>query len=121
MVRPAAWREPTDLARREELDCSLTVRNADPLRPADELPLEPASRHRRKRGEGRKEAGEAALGHHLGSLEEAPLRHEWAPLTGKAVTGALEGRELKPLVSTHSLWFAWKKYRPDTVVHGEPN
>ena len=32
----------------------------------------------------------------------------------------LAGERLRPMISTYSLWFAWKKYRPDTIVHGEP-
>ena len=42
----------------------------------------------------------------------------WDPLSGAAVAGPLEGQQLRPLVSTYSLWFAWKKYRPDTSLHG---
>lgn len=42
----------------------------------------------------------------------------WDPLSGMAVSGPLEGSELQPLVSTYSLWFAWKKYRPATEVYG---
>lgn len=43
----------------------------------------------------------------------------WDPLSGRAISGELVGRELQPLVSTYSLWFAWQKYRPDSVVWGE--
>ena len=44
----------------------------------------------------------------------------WNALTGEALSGPLKGKRLQPMISTYALWFAWKKYRPDTVVHGEP-
>ena len=43
----------------------------------------------------------------------------WDPVTGKALSGKLKGRVLQPLVHTYSVWFAWKKYRPDTTLFGE--
>ena len=42
----------------------------------------------------------------------------WDPLSGEALSGPLAGQRLTPLISTYSLWFAWQKYRPDTVVWG---
>lgn len=42
----------------------------------------------------------------------------WDPLSGTAISGPMQGETLQPLVSTYSLWFAWEKYRPDTVVWG---
>ena len=42
----------------------------------------------------------------------------WDPLSGEAIEGPLRGETLQPLISTYSLWFAWEKYRPDTVVYG---
>ena len=51
----------------------------------------------------------------LRDLETGSL---WDPLSGKAISGELGGQELKPLVSTYSLWFAWQKYRPDSEVWG---
>jgi hypothetical protein len=44
----------------------------------------------------------------------------WDPWTGKALSGPLAGRRLAPIITTQALWFAWHKYRPDTIVHGEP-
>jgi hypothetical protein len=52
-------------------------------------------------------------------LEDEETHSRWDPMTGKCVDGSLQGKQLQPLISTYSLWFAWKKYRPDTVVHGE--
>ena len=40
----------------------------------------------------------------------------WNPMTGEAIAGPLDGKQLQPLISTYSLWFAWQKYRPATVV-----
>lgn len=43
----------------------------------------------------------------------------WDPATGRALSGPLRGQELKSLISTYSLWYAWEKYRPDTILRGE--
>jgi Protein of unknown function (DUF3179) len=43
-------------------------------------------------------------------------RSVWDPIAGKALTGVLAGKHLTPRVSTPALWFAWKQYRPATVV-----
>ncbi len=51
-----------------------------------------------------------------GRLTDQETGSVWDGLGGKAVEGPLRGRELRPHISTHSLWFAWKKYRPDTVL-----
>lgn len=51
-------------------------------------------------------------------LKDAETGSVWDPMSGQAVSGPLKGKELTPLVSTYSLWFAWRKYRPDTVVFG---
>jgi hypothetical protein len=40
----------------------------------------------------------------------------WNPLTGAAEEGPLKGEELSEHVSTYSLWYAWKWYRPDTIL-----
>ena len=52
-------------------------------------------------------------------LEDAETGSRWDPLTGTALSGPLEGKQLSPVISTYSLWFAWKKYRPKTTLHGE--
>ena len=40
----------------------------------------------------------------------------WDPMSGEAIEGQLKGLLLKPHTATYSLWFAWKKYRPETVL-----
>jgi hypothetical protein len=57
----------------------------------------------------------AAEGDRLKDQETGSL---WSPMSGEALSGPLKGKRLSELVSTYSLWFAWKKYRPDTVVYG---
>ena len=52
-------------------------------------------------------------------LRDAEAGSLWEALSGEAVDGPLKGRRLQPLISTHSLWFAWRKYRPDTSLHAE--
>ncbi len=51
-------------------------------------------------------------------LQDRGTGSTWDPLTGKAISGPMKGKKLEPLVSTYSLWFAWKKYRPDTEIYG---
>ena len=53
------------------------------------------------------------------ALRDEETGSTWDPLTGAALSGPLEGRKLEAMVSTYALWFAWKTYRPDTVIHGE--
>ena len=52
-------------------------------------------------------------------LQDRETGSAWDPLTGEAISGPMKGKKLEPLVSTYSLWFAWKKYRPDTEIYGE--
>ncbi len=52
-------------------------------------------------------------------LKDTETGSIWNPMTGEAVSGPLKGKRLKAFVSTYSMWFAWKKYRPDTAVYGE--
>ncbi len=52
-------------------------------------------------------------------LRDHQTGSKWNPITGEAVSGALQGAHLQPIISTYSLWFAWEKYRPDTIVHAE--
>lgn len=53
-------------------------------------------------------------------LTDSETGSVWDPLTGEALDGPMKGQRLRKLTSTYSLWFAWKKYRPDTVlVSGE--
>ncbi len=52
-------------------------------------------------------------------LVDAQTGTRWDPLSGTALEGPLAGKQLQPIVSTYALWFAWKKYRPDTMLYGE--
>lgn len=52
-------------------------------------------------------------------LRDSKTGSLWDPLTGEAISGPMKGKRMKSLVSTYSLWFAWKKYRPDTVLVAE--
>lgn len=66
--------------------------------------------------------GERTLSFELGEgdqLRDAETGSTWDAVSGRAVSGPLEGEALQELISTYSLWFAWQKYRPDTSVHGE--
>jgi hypothetical protein len=63
-----------------------------------------------------------ALSFHLtpeGELEDAETGSRFDPVTGEAKTGPLQGKRLPAFVSTYAVWFAWKHYRPDTIVDGE--
>lgn len=43
----------------------------------------------------------------------------WDGLTGIALEGELAGSQLKRIKSTHSFWFGWKDFYPQTRVYGE--
>ncbi len=40
-------------------------------------------------------------------------------LSGRAVSGPLAGRELKPVTHLDTFWFAWSSHNPDTAIFGE--
>lgn len=66
--------------------------------------------------------GERTLTFELGEddqLRDSETGTSWDAVSGRAESGALEGEQLRELISTYSLWFAWQKYRPDSSVHGE--
>ena len=52
-------------------------------------------------------------------LQDEETGSSWNPDSGQAISGPLQGKQLPSMISTYSLWFAWKKYRPDTVISGE--
>lgn len=67
----------------------------------------------------RREVGDRVLTFTLAAgdrLRDEQTGSLWDPLSGRALEGAMTGQVLTPLISTYSLWFAWQKYRPDTVV-----
>lgn len=43
----------------------------------------------------------------------------WRALTGEALEGPLEGSTLEQIPTTHSFWFGWKDFYPDTEVYGQ--
>jgi len=46
---------------------------------------------------------------------------QWSVVTGRAVSGAHEGRRLGPATRASPMnWFAWAEFRPDTDVYGRP-
>ena len=36
---------------------------------------------------------------------------------GKALWGPMQSAQFTPVVSADSLWFAWAKFRPDTLIY----
>jgi hypothetical protein len=42
----------------------------------------------------------------------------WDGLTGRAISGELEGAQLEYVKSTRSFWFGWKDFYTDTRVYG---
>ena len=49
-------------------------------------------------------------------LADAETGSEW-DFTGKAIGGALIGRQLKKIPVLNDYWFDWKTYHPDTMVY----
>lgn len=43
----------------------------------------------------------------------------WNLLTGKAVRGSLQGKELKPVPHFYGFWFAWADFNPKTEIYKE--
>jgi len=43
----------------------------------------------------------------------------WAVLTGAAVSGPLQGKQLERIPGTSSFWFGWKDFYPDTLIYGQ--
>ena len=41
----------------------------------------------------------------------------WQLLTGRAISGELEGMALKRLPSFYAFWFAWSDFHPDTALY----
>jgi len=52
-----------------------------------------------------------------GDLIDTQTGSTWDPVSGVATAGELAGQSLRSLISTYSVWFAWKHYRPDTTVY----
>jgi len=50
------------------------------------------------------------------TLRDAETGSVWDPMTGRALSGALAGRTLEPLVVTTALWYAWRSQQPGTTI-----
>ena len=53
-----------------------------------------------------------------GRLHDAETGCTWDALTGRALSGPLEGRRLETLVVTTALWYAWRSQHPGTTLWG---
>lgn len=53
-----------------------------------------------------------------GRLHDAETGSSWDALTGRALSGPLEGRRLETLVVTTALWYAWRSQHPGTTLWG---
>ncbi|MBI2818391.1 MAG: DUF3179 domain-containing protein, partial [Acidobacteria bacterium] len=49
-------------------------------------------------------------------LQDQETNSLWDPMSGEAISGPLKGKQLKLYVSTTSLWYAWRTYRPETKL-----
>ena len=49
-------------------------------------------------------------------LVDAETGSEW-DFTGRAITGALAGRQLKKIPLLNDYWFDWKTYHPNTAIY----
>jgi hypothetical protein len=54
------------------------------------------------------------------SLRDGDTGSAWDPMTGRARSGPLAGKELESVAFTTALWYAWRSQRPDTTLWGEP-
>ncbi|MCB0167718.1 MAG: DUF3179 domain-containing protein [Anaerolineae bacterium] len=54
-----------------------------------------------------------------GIITDHETGSEWN-IFGRAISGALAGAQLEPMVSHTHFWFAWAAFRPDTLVYKEP-
>lgn len=50
-----------------------------------------------------------------GALRDVQTGTVW-DVTGRAVTGPLEGEQLTPVIHDQTLWFSWAAFRPDTEI-----
>lgn len=54
------------------------------------------------------------------TIKDSETGSLWDPISGTAVSGELEGSSLTGLTTTYALWDVWRRYRPDSVLVGEP-
>lgn len=50
-------------------------------------------------------------------LEDTETASVWSGLTGRAISGPLEGSELRQIPATYSFWFAWSDFYTQTEVY----
>ncbi|MFQ5342261.1 MAG: DUF3179 domain-containing protein [Anaerolineae bacterium] len=50
-------------------------------------------------------------------LQDQQTGSRWNGLTGQAVGGSMEGRQLRRLPTSYAFWFAWKAHFPETQVY----
>ena len=46
---------------------------------------------------------------------------EWLQMSGRAISGTMVGKELKPILSMHTTWGFWKRHNPDSLLLSEQN
>ena len=50
------------------------------------------------------------------NFRDIETNSKWA-LTGQAIEGALQGRQLEPISHDNTLWFAWAAFKPETRIY----
>jgi hypothetical protein len=40
-------------------------------------------------------------------------------ITGRAMSGPLAGKRLRPVLATDSFWFDWAAFHPETSIYGQ--
>jgi hypothetical protein len=50
-------------------------------------------------------------------LRDKETASTWNPLSGKAISGKSNGRQLKQIPTTYAFWFGWIDHYPDTLIY----
>ena len=50
-------------------------------------------------------------------VEDTETGSVWSGLTGRAISGPLEGTELRQIAATYSFWFAWSDFYTQTEIY----
>ena len=50
------------------------------------------------------------------NFRDIETNSKWA-LTGQAIEGTLQGRQLEPISHDNTLWFAWAAFKPETRIY----
>lgn len=56
-----------------------------------------------------------------GTMRDKETGSLWRRMTGDAIQGAMKGKKLSRIPSTHSFWFGWKDYYPKSEVYRHAN